>query len=368
MLASSTYKGRRAHQKSRNGCQQCKRRKVKCDESKPMCNKCKTYGVDCSFMLPPQAGEAATSPEPPRGFGKPQAPASALLHHYTTSTAYTFSKHPALQTLWRIDVPEIGFTTPYALRAILALSALHLAVLRREKKAIYISQASEHHDVALRLATPEISKISHENATPLFFFSALLSFICCVKPLRLGNFLLWEDHEIADWLLLIKGTGTIVESASESLKAGPLGIMFSVHRHTDSQPAVQHQFLEDLRHFILDEVKDGHEREVYCAAIGHLSDCFTICLNNGWRLETADVFMWLLRIPHDFLFLLNGHQPHAMVIIAYFCVLLHQLERMWWMKNWGTHILSQIHHLLPEPIYKAWLQWPMEQIGFLPST
>ncbi|CBF84194.1 hypothetical protein AN2695.2 [Aspergillus nidulans FGSC A4] len=140
------------------------------------------------------------------------------------------------------------------------------------RRELYIAQASEHHGAALRLATPAIPNINHENAPPLFLFSALSSFICCAKPLKLGNFLLWEDHEIASWL----------------------------------------------------------------------------------------------RVPHDFLLLLKGHQPHALVIVGYFCVLLHQLEWMWWMKNWGTHILSQIYHLLPGPIYKAWLQWPMEQIGFVP--
>jgi hypothetical protein len=268
-------------------------------------------------------------------------------------------------------VPRIGFTAPYTLRAILAISALHLAVLRPGKRELYIAQASEHHDAALRLATPVIPNINHENAPPLFLFSALSSFICCAKPLKLSNFLLWEDHEIADWLLLIKGTGSIIESsesAKESLHSGPLGIIFSVHQQFYSLPATQHEFLENLRFFILNEVKDSHgdKSEVYNAAIDHLSHCFTICLDKGCRLETADVFLWLLRVPHDFLLLLKGHQPHALVIVGYFCVLLHQLEWMWWMKNWGTHILSQIYHLLPEPIYKAWLQWPMEQIGFVP--
>ncbi|KAL5046342.1 hypothetical protein BDW71DRAFT_197543 [Aspergillus fruticulosus] len=375
MPPSSTVKGRRTHRKSRNGCQQCKYRKVKCDEKKPVCDKCRRYGVDCSFALPiptrmrqaavlprrsifsdrnttPRSNSRPSRPASPRGIpvGKPQSLSTGselaiadleLLHHYTTSTAYTLSLHSALQTLWRV-----------------------------EKKDLYIAQASEHHEVALRIASPLIPNINHENAPPLFLFSALSSFICCAKPLKLGNFLLWEDHEIADWLMLIKGTGSIIESsesAKESLHTGPLGIIFSVHRQPHSLPAVKHEFLENLRRFILDEAKASHgdESEVYSAAINQLSHCFTICLDKGCRLETADVFMWLLRVPHDFLLLLKGHQPHALVIVGYFCVLLHQLEWMWWMKNWGMHILSQIYHLLPGPIYKAWLQWPMEQIGFV---
>ncbi|KAL4903753.1 hypothetical protein BDW74DRAFT_185859 [Aspergillus multicolor] len=416
MPAGSTLRGRRAHHKSRNGCQQCKNRKVKCDEQKPVCGKCKVHEVDCSFALATSVADAINSAEKliasldqdatpdttgssrPSRSGSPrdteagpgpgpgpessrprphlQAPPSAgseldisdleLLHHYTTSTAYTFSNHPALQTFWRVEAPKIAFTAPYTLRAMLAMSALHLSVLRPEKKDVYVAQASEHNDLALKLAAPELTNVNHENATPLFLFSALLSFISCAKPLKLGNFLLLEDHDIADWLSLIRGTGTIVESANESLRTGPLGIIFSVHRQSHNQPNVQHPFLEDLRQFILGEVSDDHEREVYRIAIDHLSHCFAICLDKAWRLETSDVFMWLMRVPRDFLVLLKGHQPHAMIILGYFCVLIHQLEWMWWMKNWGRHILSQIYHLLPGPLHRAWLQWPMEQVGFSP--
>ncbi|KXH60419.1 hypothetical protein CSAL01_05700 [Colletotrichum salicis] len=44
-------KGRRtAHKKSRRGCMQCKKRKVKCDESRPVCFNClRRDDVDCSF-------------------------------------------------------------------------------------------------------------------------------------------------------------------------------------------------------------------------------------------------------------------------------------------------------------------------------
>ncbi|RAH69772.1 Zn(II)2Cys6 transcription factor [Aspergillus aculeatinus CBS 121060] len=409
MSASSTVRGRRTHRKSRNGCQQCKHRKVKCGEEKPTCDNCMRHGVRCSFAVSTRMAETASSlteatsassrnstpnssgrRSPPVEFPDdtatsrlPQPPSSTgtsdlaiadleLLHHYTTSTAYTFSANPTLQTLWRVEVPKVGFTAPYTLRAILALSALHLASLRPgQQKDHYLGLASTHHDAALRLATPAIAQLTPTNATPLFLFSALSSFICCAKPLKLGNFLLWEGHEIANWLLLIKGTGTIVAVAEDTLKNGPLGLLFSVHRRPrahdfDDAAATQHAFLEDLRRFILSEPHDDpHAKAIYSEAIDHMSHCFTLCHEKGWRLETADVFMWLLRVPHDFLLALKEYQPPAMVIVGYFCVLMHQLEWIWCMRGWGTHILSQIYEQVPGPVYRAWLQWPMEQIGVL---
>ena len=39
----------RAHTKSRLGCRNCKLRRVKCDESKPQCNRCTSFGVACNY-------------------------------------------------------------------------------------------------------------------------------------------------------------------------------------------------------------------------------------------------------------------------------------------------------------------------------
>ncbi|KAJ0415303.1 hypothetical protein BJY00DRAFT_266469 [Aspergillus carlsbadensis] len=40
----------RRKRRSRYGCRNCKIRKVKCDESKPQCNKCTSFGLSCTFM------------------------------------------------------------------------------------------------------------------------------------------------------------------------------------------------------------------------------------------------------------------------------------------------------------------------------
>ncbi|ODV80974.1 uncharacterized protein CANTADRAFT_40812, partial [Suhomyces tanzawaensis NRRL Y-17324] len=46
---SSTGK-RKYHQKSRSGCSNCKKRRVKCDENKPICNKCKHLNLNCGYL------------------------------------------------------------------------------------------------------------------------------------------------------------------------------------------------------------------------------------------------------------------------------------------------------------------------------
>jgi hypothetical protein len=47
--ASDLNRQRRAHKKSRRGCSSCKLRRVKCDEKRPACLKCRDFGVACSY-------------------------------------------------------------------------------------------------------------------------------------------------------------------------------------------------------------------------------------------------------------------------------------------------------------------------------
>ncbi len=48
-LPKTGKRQRRAHQKSRCGCGNCKLRRVKCDETYPACKRCKSYGVSCNY-------------------------------------------------------------------------------------------------------------------------------------------------------------------------------------------------------------------------------------------------------------------------------------------------------------------------------
>ena len=47
--ASDANRQRRAHKKSRRGCSSCKLRRVKCDEKRPACHKCRDFGVACTY-------------------------------------------------------------------------------------------------------------------------------------------------------------------------------------------------------------------------------------------------------------------------------------------------------------------------------
>ena len=99
-----------------------------------------------------------------------------LLHNFCTSTYSTLSNDPLLRTLWKTTVVQISFSCDYVLRTLLAVSALHLAHHRPQKRDDYISRALLYHQVASRVAITELSNVSEGNAQYLQLFSTLTIF------------------------------------------------------------------------------------------------------------------------------------------------------------------------------------------------
>ncbi|GJC87219.1 sterol uptake control protein 2 [Colletotrichum liriopes] len=64
-MRSAARGTRIGHKKSRNGCQQCKKRRVKCDENRP-CRNCVRHDVQCSLVLTPFAPHLPPVSESPK--------------------------------------------------------------------------------------------------------------------------------------------------------------------------------------------------------------------------------------------------------------------------------------------------------------
>ncbi|KAJ5654405.1 hypothetical protein N7490_001408 [Penicillium lividum] len=292
-----------------------------------------------------------------------------LLHHYSTSTCYTISPLPVLQTVWRIRVPQFGFSFPFVLHGILALSALHLAYLRPERHAHYVTQAEFHHSQALQMVSAIIPNMNKENASAIYLFSSITCIISCAKPRVTHEFWMIGDRDI-EWLSLFRGTRSIIAAAEDTIKTGVLSPIFkngsSRSRARNARPTSNLTYLNDLRQLLRDNVPNTEELNCYFDAIHDMSKSFASLEEDGYEnCQTADVFIWLLQISDEYLYLLRQRKPEALVIFSYFCVITHYLEWAWWMQGLSHHIIRSIYHCLDEE-HRCWLQWPVEQLGWVP--
>ncbi|OQE47013.1 hypothetical protein PENCOP_c001G04192 [Penicillium coprophilum] len=373
---------RRSHKKSRNGCQWCKARKVKCDETRPHCNNCFKHGVQCLFSESAPAGPARKSGSPPLGTFDAPSPVSgqntpsmgmaemALLHHFSTSTCYTIARNPILQTVWQIRIPQVSFSSPFVFRAIIALSALHLAHVKPEFHDHYVSQAELHHNAALQMVTAILPDVNKENCQSIYLFSILTCIISCAKPRIRDDFWAKSDRDI-EWLTLFRGTTHIIASADGSLKTGLLAPMFAMgHRRKLARDArsaaATPPFLLVLKQLLQDTVQDPSELQCYHDSIEDMAMSFaTIDEIGSHNCETADIFIWLLAVSDQYFGYFQRRTPEAMVIFAYFCVVMKEMEWAWWMQGFSVHVISGIYYHLDEE-HRCWLQWPMQQVGWVP--
>jgi len=108
---------------------------------------------------------------------------------------------------------------------------------------------------------------------------------------------------------------------------------------------------------------------IYDRAIKELRQALSVCLSadeGGGALDIYDAFIWHFVVADDFMPLLKEPpEQEAVVIFAHFCILLKKLESHWWLQGWGTHLVGKAWELLDQE-HRLWIQWPIQEIGFLP--
>ncbi|KAL2151751.1 hypothetical protein VTH82DRAFT_6849 [Thermothelomyces myriococcoides] len=139
-----------------------------------------------------------------------------LLHNFTTKTYATLTADSCLWEFWRDDVVQLGLREDYIMRAVLAVSALHLAYHRPDRRDFYVEEGILLHQKASRSAMRVMAaadKIDKDQAATLFVFSMLTMFFALASPRRSnpdGTFFIGESG-FPDWPFLLSGSKSIME-------------------------------------------------------------------------------------------------------------------------------------------------------------
>jgi len=296
-----------------------------------------------------------------------------LLNHFRAVTCYTIHGDPVKQKVWQINVPRIASSFNFVGHGILAFSALHLAYLdpRPRMKDLYASRALRHHQISLCTAIKNLSHVTEENCSALYSFSILVTLYTIASPRKTEDFLLIGEGEIAPWLAMFRGTHAIMETSKAALMSGPLRSMFTnsqrrmeLRESCTNTNSIGVKRLEELQHLIDGTVKDSKELSVYVEAIEELRKSYTAFFLDPENSGPTDAFTWVHRVSKEYLFQLKEQTQEALCIFAFFCVLLHQRNSLWWYEGWSTHLMRQIGLLLNEE-HRWWIRWPVEQVGLV---
>jgi len=269
------------------------------------------------------------------------------------------------------------------MHAILSLAALHETYQDPLNQQSSLYEAELHHTKALQGFREAINDIGSHNADALFT-SAVLSFIYAFTTF--GKLRSAQDGETlsfsartsrvlgTEWIPLARGVKTILEPVYEHVRKGPLCPILSIE-NWDELDVETHVSGSDAYMLRLREIWEGDENaEVYDQTVHLLRKCaawmsqFQIQGPQqegskwGYNRAWSGPFIWLALSPERYFVLQQQRQPAALVLFAYFGVLLLQLEAYWWMEGCGKSIIGVVSECLG-PYWSPYMEWPKQMGG-----
>ena len=416
---------RLAHTKSRSGCDRCKARKVKCDETRPECSKCTKHGASCEYSTQtstrrkpnqrPTKHDCSLSPAispiclatPYSGPEEitdllvtelPRNLELRLLHHFITIVTYTFPacNEQRYRDLWTIDAVRSGFKHAFLLNAILAISALHLLsdvgsmtyfyardedriAVERVTKTPSIIDTDEGRDLAkahrlylntaVRQQREAISSLTSSNSDAVFMASLLLSY----QSLKLI-----PDHSPSatysppiQWLKMSKAVATIIEAAGPMVRNGSMIAMmlaFTTEPDVKDEMAMFNPSYRKPFQALLDwnmHPEPNLNLEIcnaYEKTLAYVGGVYEALLNKeAPRIMVRRIVCLGVLAPALYIELLEQGRPRALAILAHHLALSKAIQGHWWFHGVADRVVNGIQSILPAEWQWA-MTWPLSMI------
>ncbi|KAI5923779.1 hypothetical protein F4810DRAFT_710204 [Camillea tinctor] len=383
---SKPYYPKRPHKKSRAGCRQCKKRKVKCDEAKPSCKACTLRKEACVYPDAPKPAASAaqvqaqstslvpTSPresshQPPAVVSRDSSveravfdPAAIviteplfrpgevsdaidmkLLWFYTTKTFYSFSintgRSPVIDHVLKVRVVEYAFQSPFLMDCLMALSALHLQSLDQpvppQRLAAYRARAFEGYRTAIEAANP--------NDYPALLACSLLMCALSSQMFREQN----DKHiYIIDWMQVWRGISLIVDLITPtSIQDSGMAVLF-YRPPIDLEKASQ--YIPNNLLFMITSIKeddaDYEHQKTYYDFLRYFGSLYMELVEHGFSpILDLRIITFLTFIPKPFHPLAKEHRPRALVMLAYYLCFVKLLkDGVWWWQGISDREIKMI--------------------------
>ncbi|KAK3315189.1 hypothetical protein B0H66DRAFT_536071 [Apodospora peruviana] len=397
LLASGSekpYHAKRPHRKSRAGCRNCKKRKVKCDEKKPSCRTCTLRKETCVYTvsaLSPASSSSSsasvpslelvdnTAPSPsrspststsvissPRVYESPPTEIVAhnpgdflasdavlsilcqplfvpmghdvgdmkLLWAYNASTYRSFATRAdgvsKLEHALKVKVIEYATSSPFLMDCVLALTSMHMDWLGRKDLS-----APPTKSIIYRAKALEGYRKAVERADPATFPALVAcSLLLCALSAQM---FFTEDSRylyILDWLIVWRGIGLILKLMSlKRLGDSGLGTLF-LRPPVDLDTSALHipPNLLFMMTSIKDDDMDFPEIASYYDTLKFLGSLYKELDTQGFSpVLDLRIITYYTFVPARFVELARLRRPRALVIIAHHLAMMKLITTVWWL-------------------------------------
>ncbi|CAG7948309.1 unnamed protein product [Penicillium salamii] len=381
---------RRTHKKSRNGCVECKRRHMKCDEKRPICSNCTSSQRHCEFVgpLPLVHGSRSASRElttaspsvqsqsalsPAQTFQQPNkftedAPVNMLhvelLHDLWSDGMNALLSSDTAEKISFQDFLCHGLAAPYLMNELLSLSALHLSIVRPEKRNYYQHHSTQLQNYALNSFNAMSSHITAENTPPIFLFAAILGLhkLCETLVYRDDDFEGFLDRFV-QYVRLHHGVRVVVgQGRWETLQQTNLKPFLDFGTKIPPLESTLGPVCQEL----LDRIKgvglDDATFRIYQQAVQNVQSVMTIVEGQAPGTDSVNILVaWPILVPREYIDLISERRSEALVIFAYYGALVDTQKDIWLFRDGGEYLVRSISQYLGAH-WEEWLRWPCQNL------
>lgn len=249
------------------------------------------------------------------------------------------------------------------MHGILAVSALHLARIKPDtSRPTYIGTAVAHQNRALAPFRELLGDINPSNAKAMFAFASIVvvyafGFPNTPHPNDPGAVV----DDLYQILVLCRGVQQVINRASTSLRHSSFSPLLQLDEYTPYLPDDARAAIERLReaNHACGQQDSAHDTAAYARVIDNIAE--ELSAVHGGLDSITVACRWAIRLPPRSVDLLRQRSPLALVVLAYFCALLHSLRQDWCLDEWGGRVARAIWMLLDEQ-WRDLARWAMLQV------
>nr|XP_035341511.1 uncharacterized protein TRUGW13939_02424 [Talaromyces rugulosus]QKX55332.1 hypothetical protein TRUGW13939_02424 [Talaromyces rugulosus] len=288
---------------------------------------------------------------------------TSILEHYFDATYKTFVTNHSTEQIWLDIVPTLAYDNPFLLHGILACTSLHMAYIFPAHRHIYNLQACSHQSTALPLFRFAIDHPTEQNCDSIVVFAHLLviySFASDTDSSNYSLFLVDDDSNgnvknclaIPQWLHFIRAGCSMLCDVWDKVENGPVSALAATW---EDEIVVHDKSLPYMKHFLAlipgDSSWSSESISTYRNAATSLAESFAYLDSKDMEssITTWNVLgAWPLRIEDAYVDLLHERHPGALVLLAYYCIILKKLEKFWYFEGRAVKLISSIAGVLDE--------------------
>ncbi|POS70523.1 hypothetical protein DHEL01_v211084 [Diaporthe helianthi] len=279
-------------------------------------------------------------------------------------------------------VLEAAVSSPFLMNALLAVSALHLSYVRPAQRAYYHHQAVHFHTHALSIFNHQRPQVTPDNCVSLIVFGQLTSLhVLCETTMDCDGGDGDDNSEVKplnrflEYIKVYRGVVLIAKEAWQALLQSKLGSIFTASAGIQEYTSSGGSQTSELRSVIsISRALDRAQKQLCLEAIDRLQWIFSPSHpasrkshspagEDAGEMHTLGlVHAWPCLAHEAVLDLWCTKTPEALLMLAYYGVLMHQHSHFWIYANVGQTLVRTIAHFLG-PDWQHFMVWPLAQVG-----